>query len=289
MLIGTGLANSLHIQPKVMADCWEAFSLNKNIQKLTEHSWQSFRTELNKEVDRNGNNNSNNNTPMDDDDREGAVAARSGLGKRQVGSPDTAGSAGLALITPPTKRMATGNNKKTTNANSKSDPASAIDAIVSSRTAPTPSKASSPETVLSAVSTYTPPTYEERQGAGKVLTTFNPNDLKAVTNTKSTTATPKCALSYDTFDTNVQKPYRHLFTTMDDRAKALDQHLVRLEDKIKDRFDILEKSILAGTNNTEQSSSDGKTSSIAPMEGVGVPRQEVVCNIGRICNAVSQS
>ena len=263
--------------------------MNKNIQELTEHSWQSFRTELNKEVDRNG----NNNTPMDDGDddknnREGAVAARSGLGKRQVGSPDTAGSAGLALITPPTKRMATGNNKSTTNANSKSDPASAIDAIVSSRTAPTPSKASTPETVLSAVSTYTPPTYEERQGAGKVLTTFNPNDLKATT--KSTTATTtqtKCSISYDTFDTNVHKPYRHLFTTMEDRAKALDQHLVRLEDQIKDRFDIMEKSIIAGTNNTEQSSSDSKTSSIAPMEGVGVPRQEAVCNIGRICNAVS--
>ena len=272
-----------------MADCWEAFSLNKNMTELTDHCWQSFRNELNKEVDRNPQllqKNNNNNTPMDDEDsdnanQEGAVAVRRGMGKRQVGSPDTSGSS--ALITPPTKRMATAKNN---NKNNIHQQASAIDAIASSTTAPTPSKAT-PETVASSMSTstYTPPTYDERKGAGKVVVTFNPNDLKA-TSTNASAKTqpqqPKCGISYDQFDTNVPKPYRHLFTTLEDRAKALDQHLVRLEATLMERYNIGKDD----QNNLEQPSSASDDNAIAPLEGVGVPRQEKICNIGRICNSV---
>ena len=260
--VGTGLVNSLNLKPEVVTVCWEAFSVNKKIKALTDHSWQSFSAVLRKEADKNP---SSGNTPMneeDDDDAEGAVVRRRGLGKRQAGSP--ADSNGLALVTPPTKRTAT-NSRSTL---------SAVDVIATT--------AQTPVSVKSNNSIPPPnlPRYEERTGAGKVILTYNPNNLEATASSEEKQHR-KCDIFLDSFDTNVSEPYRHLFTTMEDRAKALDQQLVRMEQILMQRYNI-------GTDNDMPDSGNGEQNdnAIAPLEVVGVPRQEKICNIGRICNAV---
>jgi hypothetical protein len=52
---------------------------------------------------------------------------------------------------------------------------------------------------------------------------------------------------------------------LDERAKALDRQLVELGDAMVKQYGLGQE---------------------IPLEGVGVPRQEVICCIGRICNAV---
>lgn len=242
-IAGTSLSNTHRISAKVLADCWEAFSINKNIKELEQHSWQAFRNEVLKEADRISDGSTPPALP-----HEGAVKMEPSLGKRQVGVP---------LVTPPAKRAARGPDHVT----------SAVDAV-----------AVKPEGSPGSTS-YTPPKYEERTGAGKVVLTFNPNDLKpTITTDQPASQQPKCGINYQQFDTNIQKPYRHLFTTMDDRAKALDQHLVRLEDILMERYNIGKEGETEGTDEN----------AIAPLEGVGIPRQDKICCIGRICNAAHE-
>jgi hypothetical protein len=255
------LSNNLHISPKAMAECWESFSINKKIDELDDHWWPSFRLEIQKEADRNPTA-----TMSMDIAEEGAVTKLKGMGKRQVGSPDNAVS--LPLVTPPAKRANTTPGKGTP---------SAVDAVLShaSSAAATPVKSSSN------ASSYTPPKYEERTGAGKVVVRLQLNESivqSAVATTKASNA--KCGIAYTHFETNVTEPYRHLFSTMDDRANALDRHLVRWEDIMKDRYKIKGQDDMVDTNPTDTDLD------IAPLEEVGTPRQDKICCIGRICNAV---
>ena len=39
-------AQSLHLSPTQMAECWEAYSLNKNTTSLDEHSFAAYRAQL---------------------------------------------------------------------------------------------------------------------------------------------------------------------------------------------------------------------------------------------------
>jgi DNA polymerase alpha subunit B N-terminal len=257
-------ANNLHISPKAMADCWLSFSMNKNLNELDDHSWPSFRLEIQKEADRNPiatMSMDNTTSPV-----EGAVTKLKGMGKRQVGSPDNAAS--LPLVTPPAKRANTTPGKGTP---------SAVDAVLSqvSSAAATPVKSSNN------ASSYTPPKYEERTGAGKIVVRLQLNE-SIVQSTVATTKTSnaKCGIAYTQFETNVTEPYRHLFSTMDDRANALDKHLVRWEDIMREQYKIKGQDDMVDTNPTDNDLD------IAPLEEVGTPRQDKICCIGRICNAV---
>ena len=63
-----------------------------------------------------------------------------------------------------------------------------------------------------------------------------------------------------------------MFTATEDRARALEAHLQRRGQQIVEKYGI----------------SDGENG-IAPLEQVNIPRQEVVCCVGRICNEVSRN
>ena len=109
------------------------------------------------------------------------------------------------------------------------------------------------------------PSYGERKNAGQVIVTFNPNNLPAITTNESSLR--RCEVSAS-FPTNVKKPYRHMFTTLEERSNALDGHLVKMGEEMIERYGI------------------GKDDGIAALEAVGIPRQDKVCCIGRVCNEV---
>jgi hypothetical protein len=245
------LASTLQVSPKQIAECWEAFSLNKNLTTLNEHSLPGFQLALSKDSNKSS-------FALD----TGAVVSRPMLGKRQ--SPNTDGES-LPSVTPP--------SSKRSNVTFPDSTYSAVDAIASKRRvslSPAPPKllADSPPSTL--------PKYGERKEAGKVVVTFNPNKLEATESSSATPASssPKCNVSTE-FVTNVQEPYRHMFTPMEERAKALDQHLVDLGEVMVERY---------GLGKQDEENETG----IAGLEAVGVPRQDVVCCIGRICNAVRE-
>ena len=176
------------------------------------------------------------------DDDGAAVVSRPALGKRH-GSTN--------MVTPPNKRSVRGGGDVT--------PLSAVDKVASNRVSLSPNKVT-PHPATPAVNL---PTYGERMNAGQVLVTFNPQDLEPA----EPATTHRCVVS-SSFPTNVEKPYRHMFTTLEERANALDQHLTNMGEMLVERYEI------------------GKDDGIAPLEAVGVPRQDKVCCIGRVCNEV---
>lgn len=110
--------------------------------------------------------------------------------------------------------------------------------------------------------------YDERQGVGTVVATYQP-DLAVVPITTSPDA-PRCTIQWDTstkFPTNVTQPYRHLFTPLSQKAQALEQHMQKMTR-------VLEDAHAFGQGD------------LASLEAVGLPGQDLVCNIGRICSSV---
>lgn len=233
LYLGVGLVSSLHIEPNQLALYWETFSVNNAVNELDDHTLQSFRNDVVKKAD-----------------KDGAVVSRSALGKRNSST----------YVTPPNKRGATGGggDLKT--------PTSAVDKVAH-RVSMSPNKVTplGTSTTPAAVNLIT---YGERKNAGQVLVTFNPNDLLPMDSTDTEFSKPRCTISSD-FSTNIQEPYRHMFTTCEERAQALDEHLEKMGQAMVTRYEI------------------GKDDGIAELEAVGVPRQDRVCCIGRICNEVS--
>ena len=154
---------------------------------------------------------------------------------------------GLPMVTPPPKRQS---------------PNTTLESPTQRRVSVSPQKNPvTPKTLLL-------PSYNERQGAGNVVTVFNPNNLPSTT-TRPSDSKHRCVVSAP-YDTNVKKPYRHMFTPIEERARVLDDQLANMTEEMMETFGI------------------GKESSNrAELEAVGVPRQEKICCVGRICNEVT--
>jgi hypothetical protein len=219
---GVALASTLHLSPEQMAECWEAFSMNKKVNELTDHTFQAYRTQLLKECD----------STMTAD--VGAVQLRTV--KREATN----------MVTPPPAK------KQQTPTSTSSVDSVARDNISSPRR---------PTIAL--------PKYNERTKVGEPVASYNPNNLPAISAPATSNKAGRCLISTDAFN-NVKEPYRHMFTTLEERAKALEKHLQTMGKEIIDKYGI----------------SDGENG-IAPLEQGNVSRQEPICCIGRICNEVS--
>jgi hypothetical protein len=219
---GVGLASTCNISAAQLAEIWESHSLNKDISELNDITFKSFRASVLKDA------------PGATDT---AVVSRPALSKRS----------GVPMVTPPAKRMQSGELKT---------PVSAVDAVARVSISPNMSNAPS----------ISSPAYNERTGVGKVVFSFNPRSLPKSDSTASTKH--RCEI-IAAFPTNVSKPFRHMFTPLEEKARALDEHLVTMGEEIVTRYAI------------------GQDEGIADLEAVGVPRQDKVCCLGRICNEVS--
>lgn len=220
--IGVALASTLHLTPKQMAECWEAFSLNKNVSELTDHTFQTYRLHLIK-------------------DAEGATgvtttgAVQSRNTKRQATN----------MVTPPAA-------KRQQHRDQTQNGQASVDSLGRSNV-------SSPRRTVQL------PTFDERTRVGEVVASFNPAGWAPAASSQREYT--QCVIEQE--ENNVRKPYRHMFTTMEERSNALENHLVQLGNNIVTQYGIGE-----GENG------------IAPLEQVNVPRQDKVCCVGRICNEV---
>ena len=207
-----------------MAECWEAYSLSKNLKELDKHSFKGFRVQLQKESDSN---------TMDVD---GAVRP---VTKRERPS----------VITPASNKRQHQGTLDTSGGDSEFRRISL-----------------SPDDPVVQPKKSDLPAYSERKGSGQVVATFNPKELPEI-EAPSISSKPKCIVSYNEFETNVKEPYRHMFTALEERSRQLERLLVEKHDEFGEIFDF-------GSEN------------LAELEAVGVPRQDTICCIGRICNAV---
>ena len=249
---GVALASTLRLSPNQMATCWEAFKFNKkNVTTLNESCFSAYRTALIKESD-----SIDEDVLADNDDETGAIMTRPATtttGKRND----------LPNVTPPAKRFHGVNTP---------GQQSTIDSATSSRTSSgrRVSLSPGPPVVQQSAEKSSLPKYSDRQAVGQVMATFNPNNLESASNTVNSSSTPRCSVQFENFETNVTTSYRHMFTTLDERAKALDHVLMELGEYMVDRYNL----------------GDEEDANVAPLEAVGVPRQDKICCIGRICNSV---
>mmetsp|Transcript_6307 Transcript_6307/g.9703 ORF Transcript_6307/g.9703 Transcript_6307/m.9703 type:complete len:604 (+) Transcript_6307:167-1978(+) len=100
-------------------------------------------------------------------------------------------------------------------------------------------------------------TYDDRSGVGKVVVSFG---QKKNTEQLDPSLNRVCTISSD-FDTNIVDAYRHMNYPLEERAKVLEEQLVTMGDAIISQY----------TGDAE-------------IEAVGVPRQDKILCVGRICN-----
>ena len=74
-----------------------------------------------------------------------------------------------------------------------------------------------------------------------------------------------------------------MFTTMQERSAALESHLVDMSQNIIDKL-YPDKGDMGAAEDEKANQND-----VSPLEQVNVPRQDMVCCVGRICNEVSFS
>lgn len=283
------MATTMQLSPKQMAECWEAFSLNRNLTELTERWMPSFKNELLKQSDRSTElllrNNANAKplavvtTRHDHDGDESNPTMEGGSNKRD--------SQGLHMVTPPAKRawqQHQGTGRPDLLQSTASQVPSGGRTRVSLSPGPPPRKNAERLDNNGGPASNSHP-YHDRTNRGKVVYTYNPANLEAWTVSETATSPssrsiPKCRIDAS-FPSNVSEPYRHMFTTLDERALALDHHLVQLGNAIATKYNIVAASDYDNEDDAAAASSD-----IAPLEAVGVPRQEKVCCLGRICNSV---
>lgn len=215
------MATTCNISASQLAEIWESHSLNKAVFELNDLTFKAFRATVLKDAS---------------DIPDTAIVSRPALSKRN----------GLPMVTPPSKRLQSGDVKTQL---------SAVDAFAQVSTSP--SMPSTPAVNL--------PVYNERTEAGKIVLSFNPRNLARSAATLANSS--RCTISTD-FPTNVTKPYRHMFTPLEERARVLDEHLVAMGEEMVDRYAI------------------GQDEGIAELEAVAVPRQDKICCLGRICNEV---
>lgn len=228
---GVALASTLHVSPEQMATCWEAFSMNKNVSELTDHTFQSYRTQLCKDSE------------VSLSTTTTSTAIQSRKIKRESSS---------VVTPPPPKRRQQQQQPNGT------PPSSSVDSVAQTTLA-SPKRAA---VVL--------PKYEQRVRVGEVMASYNPPVEGGLAPFEGLRKTGRCVVS-SLDSSNVQKPYRYMFTTVEERSAALEKHLVQMGNNIIETYGI----------------SDGENG-IAPLEQVNVPRQDKICCVGRVCNEVSQ-
>eukprot|EP00586_Coscinodiscus_wailesii_P013000 CAMPEP_0172500080 /NCGR_PEP_ID=MMETSP1066-20121228/134475_1 /TAXON_ID=671091 /ORGANISM="Coscinodiscus wailesii, Strain CCMP2513" /LENGTH=570 /DNA_ID=CAMNT_0013274157 /DNA_START=155 /DNA_END=1867 /DNA_ORIENTATION=+ len=98
--------------------------------------------------------------------------------------------------------------------------------------------------------------FETRSDAGKVMVSYNPANVDV-----EKVKYGKCDIDTRSFEDTNARDYRYMFTTVEDRADALNDQAVLMGE------------IISEENNLEEI-----------IKPVGTPHQDKVCLVGRICN-----
>ena len=173
-------------------------------------------------------------------------------------------------------------------------PTSSVDQLTSKgNNVPSPVRSSNTSTATTSAMKATPvslPKYEERTKVGHVVASYPAGHVSEKSTETSDSKQRRCVLTTkcvgvengnimeddDVTRYNIKESYRHMFTTLEDRANALERHLVRTKTAIvvdieKERMN---KKIKNGAGGDVEAS----------FEEVNVPRQHPSTFVGRICN-----
>ncbi len=309
----SNLSESLHLTPKELVDAWEAHSLTKNVDSLNEASFGGFRLALSK-LAGGGTNASN-----------AIVMSGTGLGKRSSNmagvtpSPmakrgtQNAANATTGATTPAANSKLASTSTSNANATTANrDGRSAIDNLT------TPSGKGTAASVITPIphSTNTtfkspPPTikYTERTNSGEIVSTYNPHNLSTSTELLSTKSeeerkeftvrrvcnisvlpTPAASSTTSSAATSANS-HRHMFTPLEKRSIALEHRLLDMNNAICEMYsykseedEMMELSMENGLISSSGTEGEGRNDVM--WTPVGLPKQNKVVCVGRICNEV---
>jgi len=310
------LSTSLRLTPSQLAEAWEAHSMTKNVDQLNDVTYLGYRSALTKEAESRGVNidSSTNNANK-------VVVKRTGLGKRTAPSSSASispiptkrgGAAGGAGA--PIKL----------DGNAERDGLSAVDAVAHTTPGDGPVSPSAKNTTShhpdsngsssTAMSVVTPPkhtlpsqaqltplTYRERPNPGVTLISYNPRNLPTAVQVmeesasrlspserEALTSKRGCTIQMHPEATHPTKGFRFMFTPLEKRASCLESRLLEMNEVLMEECGIREEE----TEEEEAVEEVGLESKVGENRGekmatwapVGVPKQNTVTCIGRICN-----
>jgi len=263
------LASTLNLTPEIMAEVWEAHSMNKqNLTELTMHQFEDFKNELIK-ASLIATTPVVSNNERDTIPRGATIVSR----KREV-SPAT-------MVTPIS-------SSKRQKQPSSGTATSSIDMLAAEgNNIPSPVRSSSITATTSAIKA-TLPKYEERTKVGHVMVSYPSNYHDEKVTDLSNEGHRRCVLTTkclgndneegkgdDVTRYNITESYRHMFTTLEDRANALERRLIHMKNAIIEDIESERRD-----KDKKQTNNDVE----AFFEEVNVPRQHPSTCVGRICN-----
>ena len=152
----------------------------------------------------------------------------------------------------------------------------------------TPSSSSStPTTAGSKNILITPtktPTYQERTSRGEVVSTYNPHGLPTAAASRPSSDDDghiAASIQYHPSSSHPTKSYRHMFTPLEARAQVLEERLTMMSEKFQEAHSESDEVAVKQENALYADAAD--SSIWAP---VGIPKQNTVRCVGRICNEV---
>jgi DNA polymerase alpha subunit B len=252
------------ISASELAICWEAHSMNTNAEELTPQTWTSYRSALEKKYAK---------TP-NQQIHKAAVVSRSAMAKRSTPNNTSTN------VTPLKKQKIDSEMEQ-------------LEQIVSSNVTQSPQKKDNSSPNSSASAAVTPPSrtspavqYGNRKNAGNVVVAYNPHNLDPILSSSNLERT--CIITQPfALDGKgcLTKGYKYM--TDKNRHAPLDKHLVNMTEAIMEDYDIrppCEEEDLEEDGTDSDTKPTTVTNVFPAYEHVGVPRQSLQTNIGRICN-----
>jgi hypothetical protein len=248
----------LHVGATQLAECWEAVSLTRNLADLNAHSMQALRASLVREAD-----------TLPDASSSSSSAIQ--ITRTNATASPEAASSRPHFVTPAAKASGVAASLVAASSTMKRGAASMALGGGGRRISMSPKPPHQWQPHAASASGRKKAKYDERAASGSTVATYEAPHLPPTSSSSSSTrqTRPKCSIATAAFSDHttlpLAAPYRHMFTTLDQQAAAL-------EGQLTDFSQTLVKSL--------------EPQEMAAVEAVGIPRQEPVTCLGRICSSV---
>lgn len=273
--VGMAIVTNHNLTPEDIAKTWDVFALNSGARKLTAENWSSFRVALDKQIAK-----TPSQTSFSKKKKAAAVVSRSAMGKRSSASSTGATPSSSSLEaskkikldrTQPDSQLEQIVNGNVISSPQKNSDGGGDDSV--SLPQVTPPKSTSTTAASSSANVVL---YSERPNAGETVLTFNPHNLPPIESNDEMGR--RCVISQP-FSSHLSGSYKYM--TDANRHVSLDGHLQSMVEKMIKSHEI-PMSCAEPDSDTEEKDLE----ELAMFEHVGVPRQSLQTNIGRICNDV---
>ena len=314
------LSDTTGLTPSQLAEAWDAHSLSRGVDTLDDGTFGGYRSSL-------SNHKSSRHGPPSSRNSGGGGRANTAVLKNATGLGKRTSPGGAVTPTPHSKRVTVKTEANTTRSiprinNEGRGGVSAVDSLTtpggnarnaSPRDAKVHFEANDANkgdgNSKGVVSPPKTPKYSERNNAGQVVASYNPSSLLSAAEVLSSKSESEreaivrrgggCTVSNHDKAGHPTAEFRHMFAPLEKRSAALEERLAERGEAMRaglgvrtEEEEMMEMDFVTGGggggrgNNDAENDGEGFVGTWTP---VGVPKQNTVVCVGRICNEVSCS